>query len=54
MRDEVGGRGDDVHDSRTGTWAGQVSPYRDPSCTAKNLSEGAPMEFGCDICPRVT
>jgi hypothetical protein len=54
MRDEVGRRGDDARDSRTGTWTGQVSPYRAPSCTARNLSEGAPMEFGSYACPRVT
>jgi len=53
MGDEVGGCGNDVGNSRAGTWEGQVSPYRAPSCTARNLSEGAPTDFGRDTCPRV-
>ncbi len=54
MRDEVSGRGGDVHGSRARTWAGQVSPYRDPSCTVKKLSDDAPTELGRAICPHVT
>lgn len=54
MGDGVRGCGNDVGSSRAGTWEGHVSPYRAPSCTARNLSEGAPTEFGRDACPRVT
>ena len=44
MIGEASGRGSDVHGSGRLMRTGQVSPYREGSCTSDGLSGDAPMQ----------